>query len=162
MKTLIIILFLTTSLFSQDFFSVEKGSQVVVSLSSGVFSALADYYNLEKHKTKGDLRISNDKKYHNYQFLERVSFVGIGLTIGLSSKFKIWHLLSDTFLSASYFLLAQTITQNLQRGKPAFWQSDYQKEHNTSGFDGVYSPALVIGCVILSTALNYIVYEIIN
>ena len=156
-----IIVLLNINLHSQEYLSWEKFSHLTLSASAGAFSGYADVNEQRKHNSTGETRIYYDKLAHNYQSLERLSFFSAGISIPLTSKMKPWHLASDMALTLVYQGIFHGFAANIARDKPLFWQSEYQKANNTSGFERFQSPAWILGSFVVVTTINIIIYEIL-
>ncbi len=56
------------------------------------------------------------ERWHNVQFIDRVTGVGTGITIALDSKFKVKDIAKDLLVSASLFWVSHDIGYNSARG----------------------------------------------
>jgi len=150
-KTLIFILLISSAVNAQ-YLTTERFSQIGFSVLAGVSGANADTYV----KKRG---IKNNVLFHKWQATERVSYVGIGLSIGLQENVRPEQLFADLALDASIFVVAQTITLNMLRDKPLFWQSEYQKKYKTGGFiENINYKWYPVICACMFV-INYLIYE---
>jgi hypothetical protein len=136
------------------FFNWWKLGQYSLSGFSGAMSGHSDYYV----RLQG---VENNRLHHNYQTFERAGLLLAGATIPLSAKGKTWHIISDIISSWIVYGFCHNGFQNVARGKSWFWQSDYQKKYNTSGFENFASWEWQIGGLILAIIQNYLAYEIL-
>lgn len=158
---LTIILLISSTIYSQSFWNWGKVVHLSSSAGCGLSSGFADYNGVMKYQNT-DASIYYDKLSHNYQSLERTLFITAGFSIPLSSEFKPFRTISDILLSLTWQGIFHNIGQNIARGKPIFWQSDYQKMHDTSGFEQFAGPEYQITAFVFVLALNYIIYTFLN
>lgn len=162
MKTLLIILLYIGTLNAQDFWSWEKATQIGISFLAGYAEGQADFAQYQKFSTTGSERIEWDRAWHRWKYFSRSGQVLMGVSIPLNSEFKLWHTVSDALMSVAIWGFAHKISFNFARNKPAFWQSDYQKEHKTGGWvENFDSPLITIGSVILTIGINYFIYKLL-
>ena len=142
------------------FFNWWKLAQYSTSALAGALSSHADWNCKWKEGTVPPERIELDRKYHNYQTAERFSLIVTGITIPLSAKGKFWHMVSDLAVSTALFGFMHNGVSSLILDKHWFYQSEYQKNNNTSGFEQLASWQWQIGGLLFTIMVNYLVYEV--
>jgi len=158
MKTIILFFILMATLRGQ-YLTKEKilffGSTILSSFLSGTTEGMQQR---EQHMPiSPEEKLKLNKQWHITQTLERVSWVGTGVTIALDSKFNIWKMLSNLSVSGGIHWILYDIIENRWRDKPAFWVSDWQKEHNTSLTDKFATWQLKIVYLAVVIFINYLI-----
>ena len=110
MKTIIIYILLTITLNAQ-YFNTQKISQIAFSGLAGYSAGQADYCS-------GLGGVANDREFHKWQGVERISFAVVGVSIGLQEKPSPIRIMADLVLSGGIFMTVHTMALNNARGKP--------------------------------------------
>lgn len=149
-----LIIALSSTTYSQSFWSLGKAAHLTSSIGSGLSSGFAQHNETLKYQSN-DKHLYYDKLYHNYQTAERTLFIATGLSIPISSEFKPFRTASDILLSVTCQAVFKSIGQNLARNKPMFWKPEGQN----SKFAGA---EYQIGAFVSVLAINYIIYTFLN
>lgn len=150
-----------------QYLTTEKISHYSFSILAGVSAGFADYHEYMKHSSTGNCRISHDRQAHLWRWGERVGYICSGIAIGGSAleytpsgvKLNWLKVGSDVLLTLALQGFFLNGSYNLSRGKPWFYQSAYQQNHNTSVTDKYLShwSVQVIGLAV-AIIINVLIY----
>ncbi|OGM91324.1 hypothetical protein A2755_02945 [Candidatus Wolfebacteria bacterium RIFCSPHIGHO2_01_FULL_48_22] len=100
---------------------IERVAHLTLSLALPLISSTAEYHN-QRWGLDG-YSDHHSRTWHDWQFMERVTAIGLGVSIALHSDFEPLQAMKDLLLSGILFWTTYDISLNKQRGLTAFYVS---------------------------------------